>query len=158
MKTMKPILFFLLVGLMGCQSSNSQSKINTEKSEVNSEEITRYIDTFFEKYKSDGPNKAVDYIFSTNKYSKAENQLNNLKGKLDSVNLLLGKFTGAVKITEKDVSKDLVLVSYLVKYTKQPIRFTFIFYKPETSWVLYQFLYDDETVQELEDSAKIYIK
>ncbi len=51
-----------------------------------------------------------------------------IKNKLDSVKNVLGEFTGYKLITEKNVSDELVLRSYLVKHENHPIRFTIVFY------------------------------
>jgi hypothetical protein len=118
--------------------------------------VNEYISVFFKKYKEDGSYKAIDYIFSSNKLLANTSQLNDLKNKLDSTRKVIGNYSGQVLITEKSASTDLVLLTYLVKHEKQPIRFSFIFYKPNEDWVLYKFQYDDQIISELEDSGKIY--
>ena len=156
---MRPFILLLVVSLLGCHPSNSQSQstnsISTQDGDF--KEVNQIINDFFKKYKTDGPRKAIDYIFNSSKIKADKGQLDNLKNKLDSASLLFGNFNSAKKITEKDVSGDLVLFSYLVKYDQRPIRFTFIFYKPKDNWMLYQFLSDDEVIPELEDAAKIFV-
>jgi len=114
-----------------------------------------YIETFFKKYKA-SPDSAVDYLFATNKlFANHENQISLLKSKLDSLQLSLGKYTGKELISEKSASPSLVIYTYLVKHENQPMRFTFIFYKPSNEWVLYRFNYDDQMDQEMFEAAKI---
>lgn len=153
---MKPLFFLAFILLVACKSSSSQSTtVVKQPSSADFKEVEGYIHEFFNKYKDENSDKALDYIFSTNKLVE-KNQLESMKSKVDSVNLLWGKITGITLIVEKDISKDLVLFSYLVKYEKAPLRFTFIFYRPQNNWMLYRFLYDDSAVDELEDAAKIF--
>lgn len=44
----------------------------------------------------------------------------------------------------------------MIKYARQPIRFTFILYKPKEEWMLFNFKYDDKLDEEMEDAANIY--
>ncbi|WP_209405780.1 hypothetical protein [Pseudozobellia sp. WGM2] len=47
-------------------------------------------------------------------------------------------------------------MSYLVKFDRQPIRFTFQFYKPYNQWRTHRFKYDGNVDEEIEESAKVY--
>ncbi len=116
------------------------------------------IDEFFKKYKEEGTGPALDYFFGTNKYFVNPGGLAQLKLKLDSVRQSLGDYLGKELISQKSASGSLVLYSYLVKHEVQPIRFTFILYKPHNDWVFYRFLYDDRMDQEMEEAAKISTK
>jgi hypothetical protein len=114
-----------------------------------------YIDVFFKKYKVSS-DSAIDYLFSTNKlFAGNISQINLLKSKLDSLELVIGKYTGKELIAQKSTSPSLVLYSYLVKHENQPIRFIFMFYKPQNDWVLYRFNYDDAMDVEMVEGAKI---
>ena len=153
---MKPFFFSVAICLIVCTSCNWQSQTQPTGSEPphpDVKEAIGFINIFFDKYKNEGTSKAFDYIFSTN---KTVNGLEALKSKIDSARVVLGDFTGFEKITEKDASNGLVLFSYLVKHKNQPIRFTFIFYKPQNNWILYKFNYDADVTDELINSGKIY--
>ncbi len=113
------------------------------------------IDNFFKKYKALGPDSAVNYLFSTNKYFSNPVGIAQLKAKLDSLHQSLGDYIGRELIVQKTASPSLVLYSYLVKHEIQPVRFTFIFYRPHSDWVFYRFLFDDQMDLELEDGARI---
>jgi len=113
------------------------------------------IDTFFKKIKSDGTDPAIDYLFSTNKLFNNVAQINLLKIKLDSLQRSVGQYVGHELIAQKSAGTSLVFYSYLAKFTVQPIRFTFMFYKAQTDWVLYRFKYDDQMDLELEEAGKI---
>ena len=112
------------------------------------------IDNFFKKYKN-SPDSAVEYLFGTNKYFSNPAGIAQLKGKLDSMRQSLGGFIGHELIVEKTASPSLVLYSVLVKHEIQPVRFTFIFYRPHSDWIFYRFLFDDQMDLEMEDGAKI---
>ena len=112
------------------------------------------IDGFFKKYKTSA-DSAVDYLFGTNKYFSNPAGIAQLKAKLDSMRMSLGVYVGHELIVQKTASPSLILYSYLVKHEIQPVRFTFIFYRPHSDWVFYRFLFDDQMDLEMEDGAKI---
>ena len=116
------------------------------------------VDTFFKKYKDDGTNPAIDYLFRTNKLFTNTSQITLLKAKLDSLRQSIGAYLGKELIVQKSASPSLVFYSYLVKHENQPLRFTFMFYKAKNDWVLYRFKYDDQMDNELEDAGKINMK
>jgi hypothetical protein len=113
-----------------------------------------YIDMFFKKYKT-SPDSAIDYIFATNKLFTNLAQINAVKAKLDSGQAALGKYLGKELISQKSVSPGFVGYTYLAKHENEPIRFTFIFYKPQNEWILYRFNFDDAIDTELFDALKI---
>lgn len=113
------------------------------------------VDTFFKKYKNDGTSAAIDFLFGTNKYFTNTAGIAQLKAKLDSLRQGIGMYLGKDLISQKNASNSLYFYSYLVKHEVQPLRFTFIFYKPQNDWVLYRFKYDDQMDIELEDAGKI---
>lgn len=118
------------------------------------------IETFFDRYKSDGIGLAIDSLYGTNKWlGHSSDQIIQLKTKMqlelgneDNI----GKMHGYEPIVSKALKGTLTLYTYLVKYERQPIRFTFIFYKPKDKWLFYSFKYDGYIPEELEESAKIY--
>ena len=113
-----------------------------------------YIDAFFRKYKISS-DSAIDYLFSTNKLFTNQAQINLLKSKLDSLEVNIGRYEGHELIAQKSAGNSLVIYSYLVKHENQPVRFIFMFYKPEDKWELYRFNYDDTMDLELIEAAKI---
>lgn len=126
--------------------------------EAQSEEPNEIINTFFFEFEKSGSDVALDYIFSTNywmeEYSK--DAISNIKVDLKSFINLVGDYYSFEFITEKSIGHSFRLYSYLVKYDRQPIRFVFIFYKPNDKWMIYNFKYDIEIAEELEDAARAY--
>ena len=127
---------------------------NILKAQTTTEEITT---EFFKTYEK-SPQKAVDYVFGTNKWMMDRNKdgIENVKTQLTSFLGLVGDYYGYEKITEKSVGESYKLLSYMIKYDRQPVRFTFVFYKPKDKWQVQNFQYDDNLDDELEESAKVY--
>ena len=132
----------------------SFTSINTLKAQSISKEI---IDQFFLIYEQE-PQKAVDYIFSTNKWISEESQegIDNVKDKLENFLGLVGEYYGYDLITKKNVGENYELWSYIIKYDRQPLRFTFVLYRPKDKWQLQNFQFDDNLGDELKDAGKIY--
>ena len=127
---------------------------NILKAQTTPEEITT---EFFKTYEK-SPQKAVDFVFGTNKWMLDRNKdgIENLKTQLTSFLGLVGDYYGYEKIIEKSVGESYKLVSYMIKYDRQPVRFTFVFYKPKDKWQVQNFQYDDNLDDELEESGKVY--
>lgn len=117
----------------------------------------KIIDKFFNLYTTKNANEAVDYIFSTNKWmDDSKDQIENVKFKLNGTLKLLGDYTGHSLITTKMVDEHLTLYTFMVRYDRQPLRFSLLFYKPSTEWRLLNFSYDDNLSSELDEAAKAY--
>ncbi len=120
------------------------------------EQLNHYGEQFFSIYKN-SPMDAADYLFKTNKwFEKNQESVSTVKYQLRNALEILGEYNGYEEITEKSIGESYVLRSYLVKYDRQPLRFTFIFYKPKDNWILQNFKFDDSLAEELEESAKAY--
>jgi len=65
---------------------------------------------------------------------------------------LVGNYQGYELINEKKTGENLKLLSYMVRFDRQPFRFTFIFYKPDTIWQVQNLKFDDKLDDELEKS------
>lgn len=114
------------------------------------------IDSFFTSY-SKNAGQAVKDLYATNKWM--ENQKEQVDKVVATVNNLtsnfIGDYYGYEPITSKKIGKSFVLYSYMVKYDRQPLRFTFQFYKPKNTWVLYAFSFDDDLDEELKEASKM---
>jgi len=152
------LIFVLFIGLSVCCKAQAPGAATAKPLGAKPggfQSAASVIDNFFKKYKAAGADSAIDYLFGTNKYFNNPAGTAQLKAKLDSLRQSLGDFIGKELIVEKTASPSLVLYSYLVKHDVQPVRFTFIFYRPHSDWVFYRFLFDDQMDIEMEDAAKI---
>jgi hypothetical protein len=141
--TIRTTILCLLFALVSYRSS-AQSTIK---------EIT---DKFFALYATD-PVKAVDYAFSTNKwFAKKQDGVDNVKTKIKDEVGLLGEYYGYEQISEKTAGQSSTMVSFIVKYDREPLRFIFLFYKPRDTWRVSNFSYDENIDKDLEDASKFY--
>ena len=141
---MKYLYYLLLLIFVSC-----------DKKAERDAELDKFNSVFFEKYKSNTLD-AMNFMYSSNK------NFENNKAAIDSLNIKLvnlikqlGEYKGSEFITERKVGESLILRSYLVKYDLQPIRFTFMYYKPKDRWILYYFYFDSSVEEELKSSAQL---
>ena len=112
--------------------------------------------TFFKNYK-ENPTKAYVDLFTNNKWMKdKKSDIETVKIKLTELLSSLGEYYGYEPITEKSSGESYVLKSFLVRYERQPLRFTFVLYKPNDSWQIQNFTYDAGIDDELGEAAKVY--
>ncbi|MBI5916723.1 MAG: hypothetical protein HY842_15200 [Bacteroidetes bacterium] len=112
---------------------------------------------FFTDFKIDKGN-AVKNIYQTNTWmSKASDAISNMVGEVEKLTPdYVGEYYGYSLICKKQLSDCFVLQSYIVRYDRQPLRFTFEFYKPDEEWQLYSSSFDVNLDDELEEAAKVY--
>jgi hypothetical protein len=137
---MKKVIFLFLI-LLSFQFSQAQS----EKEAITTE--------FFKVFEID-PLKAYEQLFADSKWiqkSAIETNKIKLRDFLDQ----LGKYYGYEPITMKSAGESYILKSFLGKFERQPIRFTFILYKVGGKWQVQNFSFDDTISTELEEAAKI---
>lgn len=123
----------------------------TMKAQTSPKEIT---DKFFSLYATD-PIKAVDYAFSTNKwFDRQQDAVENLKTKLKDLVGLCGNYCGFEVLSQKVSGASMVAQTFIVRYEREPVRFTFVFYKPKETWMVDKFAFDEGLGRELEDAVK----
>lgn len=122
------------------------------------QESTILVESFFLTYEEKGIYKALDNVFQTNEWllKQSTSDIENLKKDLNAHISLIGNYCGYEIISERSIGKSLKHYSCIVKYDRQPLRFSFMFYKAGSSWVLYNFKYDDNLIDELDEAAKFY--
>jgi hypothetical protein len=108
---------------------------------------------FFKSFKGD-PIKAYDELFANNKYI-SKSDLETTKINLKDFLAGLGDYFGNEEITMKKAGESYILKSFLIKYDRQPIRFTFILYKAVDKWKIQNFSYDSNLSDELDNAAKL---
>jgi len=117
---------------------------------------TEITEKFFSIYTKDAI-KAVDYAFSTNKwFDRQQDGVANLKNKLKTTIDLCGEYYGYELLSEKTAGPSIKVITYIVKYDREPIRFTFFMYKVKGIWRVNNFSYDEDIDKELEEAAKAY--
>jgi len=120
---------------------------------------SEYVDTFFAKYETQGVSEAIDFLFVTNKFMSAKSdQLMKLKNQAETYlsEEVVGKYYGREFIVSRSLGESMVYISYMAKYGRQPFRFEFIFYKPDKSWKIQNFSFDDNLDDELSEAGTIY--
>jgi hypothetical protein len=116
------------------------------------------VEKFFTKYKEDGSDEALDYLYDLNDWvSKDSDDIIALK--LQMRNLTedyVGKYYGYEHILDKHLSDCYELKSFVIKYGRQPLRFVFQFYKPNDIWIFHGFSYDANLTEEIKESARLH--
>ncbi len=136
----------ILIGLL-CTSFSGFAQSDPQK----------IIDQFFNLYKNKNADSGLDYLFGTNKWMDgSKDQIDEVKLKLNSTLKLLGEYQGYDLITKKSIGEHLSLYTFMVRYDRQALRFSILFYKPNDQWRLMNFAYDDKLGNELEEAAKAY--
>ena len=140
------IRILICVTLIGLLGITNELQAQTEHNQITEE--------FFRQYALD-PMKAFDYAFSTNKWmDRNQDAVENLKNQYNNLLPLIGNYYGYDLITEKSQGDHLKVSSYILRYDRQPIRLTFLFYRPKDRWQVQNLKYDDKLPEELEESAK----
>lgn len=118
----------------------------------------KIIDEFFTIYKNKSSDEALDHLFKTNKWvSESKDQIEGIKLKIKSTVVKpMGEYYGYDLITKKVISDKITLYTYLIRYDRQPVRFSFLFYNPNGQWRLQNFSYDDKLMDELDEASKAY--
>lgn len=150
MKSNIQITIILLLFLFGTSNCTGSPKDIEEK-----DGAKQKIESFFKTYEKSGGVAALDSLFYK-KINTTSEEFINLRDTLSQIELRAGKYVGNELIIRNQVGKSLVYFSYLVKYSNQPLRFTFMFYKPKDEWFIYQFKFDTDAEKELEESGRIY--
>lgn len=137
-------LFSLILCIFSCINLSAQ---NTPQ------DITG---NFFDLYRTDGSDKALDYIFSTNKNSPdIADDINNVKVKLKRLISGTGEYWGHDLVSRKSAGDNYVMFIFLVRHDRSPITFKMLFYKPRDKWQLNNFKFDNKMDDELEEASKI---
>lgn len=142
----KKILFTIIILTMtlGCEAQQ--------------ESPNDIVNNFFNIYKTNEKNKALDYIFSTNKFI-SQNDISIIKNQIKQYSDILGKYYDKELFIKKNIGKSIEVHTYILKYERQPIRFVLTFYKPNNQWKIHNFIISDDFVSELEKATiELYYK
>jgi hypothetical protein len=115
------------------------------------------IDKFFEVYTTKGHEPALKYAFGTNKWMESNTDaIQNVIFELEKSVSLVGKYIGQEEIKSKKVGSRFRIASYFVYYDRQPLRFTFELYKNNEGWMIWNFQFDSDYDEEIEEAMKLY--
>lgn len=112
---------------------------------------------FFTDYVNSGSDIALDNLYRSNPWiTKAGVSLESLKVKMRELTKdFVGDYNGYEFIASKQLGESFIITTYLIKYDRQPLRFTFQFYKPKDKWTVYAFQYDANIDDEMEEAMKV---
>ena len=140
--THKTIIFILITTFTSFIDLNAQNSVDDIPNE------------FFRIFKVE-PLKAMDYAYSTNRWMlKQVNRIEILKKELKDILPLVGDYYGFEIITKKSIGKNLKLLSYMLRYDRQPVRFTLVLYKLKDTWRIQDIVYNLDLTGEIIESAK----
>lgn len=144
---------FLSVGFLLFFTCTLVAQTTTAAQEPNTpSEISK---KFFEIY-SARPMDAIDFIFSGENVTKdVKDDIVAIKKNLKATINIVGDYDGYELITEKNVGGSYKLLSYMVKYDRQPVRFIFVYYKPKDKWQLSTFQFNTNMDDELNVAAGV---
>ncbi len=141
---MKHALLFLVFTIASF-SSHAQVSANTPEG---------IIENFFKVYGHDGLDAAVDYIYTFGDESMQQSKQYVKDTLAHTINNIGGKYLGYEFMVKKAATPSLSVHGYLVKYPIGPLRFTFVFYKPQDKWVVMNFVFDSNTISELGKASR----
>lgn len=122
------------------------------KAQITKEDITT---NFFVQYEKD-PSGAYMNVFKNNKWmADQKSVLETTRIQLVDLINKVGEYHGYELITEKKAGESYILKSFLAKYDRQPVRFTFILYKASKDWQIQNLVFDTNFDEELKESAKV---
>ena len=111
---------------------------------------------FFDLIISNKSVKAIDYLYSTNKWVDANSDtVINLKTQLEGIEKLVGKYKFHELISENKVGTRYAHLIYLVGYERQPLRFEIRVYKPDDEWHFQGFSFDAELTDDIEKEVNL---
>ncbi|MFN8430290.1 MAG: hypothetical protein U0V04_09945 [Spirosomataceae bacterium] len=108
------------------------------------------VDKFFKDIVSIGTDEAITQAFASNKWM-AQNQdaIKNLQDQMATLTPdTFGNFYGHEVVKEKKLGESYMMYIVMARFDRQPIRFTFEFYKPSAKWVLHGLAFDVKMEEE----------
>ncbi|MEO6149786.1 MAG: hypothetical protein ABIN95_08930 [Mucilaginibacter sp.] len=151
----KTFIVLATITTIFCSTAFAQTKTDTAAVKTAGPVIAvmPLIEKFFKDYK-ESSDAAVKNIFTTNPNIDPA-KFSELISKMDKAREVVGKYQGKELIVQKKAGISLVVYSYLVKHEIQPLRYTFMFYKPKNEWMIYRLYFDDSVESELQEATKL---
>lgn len=119
----------------------------------NSEEREHLIiQEFFKTFNHQNSGKAIDGLFSTNKWiDNNDPQILKLKKDIDETINAIGNYYGYEQVSSVIMGDNLIQYEYLLRFDAQPLRFTITLFKPDNEWQVQNFHYDYKFIDELKE-------
>lgn len=115
----------------------------------------KMIEEFFDTYEKNRPVEALDELYANSPWlERIRDDVEQLKSQFKDLKNIVGEYNGHEMLYKKNVKDCFLVVTYLIKFDRQPIRFVFEFYKPKEAWYLYGFSYDDGFADDLQEIMK----
>ncbi|WP_269542776.1 hypothetical protein [Cerasicoccus fimbriatus] len=134
-------------GLILCVLFNAAFAFGEEPEEIVTE--------FFAKLSAGQSSEAVDYIFAKNDWVKTkEDAIAKYKGQLATMVSMVGSYHGFELVKTEEIGDSLMGCSVIARYDRQPVRFIFIFYRPNDTWQVQNVNFDDSIDADLREALK----
>lgn len=105
------------------------------------EDVTK---KFFETFEKSGSDAAIDFVFSTNKWLAGDKaSVDGIKTQFSKGIAIIGQYYGYELIDKKSAGENFVVLTYVLRYDRQPIKFIFILYRPNQKWQIQNLKLDD---------------
>ena len=135
---MKILTYVSLVLLMlsACAEGNNH----------NVEDPKEHAEKFFELYKDQDPQTALDYIYSDELITvgdQLQENIGQMKNQLGGLEERMGPYKSHDLIESRELGSKLKAYSYLAHYRDQPLHIIFVFHKPADNWRVLYFNYSD---------------
>ncbi|TRX61013.1 hypothetical protein [Carboxylicivirga sp. M1479] len=116
------------------------------------EKDTVMVEHFMEIYSSKGADEALTYFYSTNPHLS---DVEAAKEAIDSFIPKFGMLRGYELIKTSRINDSYSIHSYILLYELQPVRFSFVLYKPSNEWRFQYFRYDSNLKEEMTNSLVV---
>jgi len=109
------------------------------------------IDTFFKMFYEGKSVEALAFLYRDNPWVSMDSDAGrDMAKEIGALNEFVGELRNHTKLQEVVVVDRFAYVSYLAAFDRQPIRIVFEYYRPEGSWRLFGFAYDDDLDEDIE--------
>ena len=126
----------------------------TGRAQAGAETPEAILETFFNTYTKSGIKPAVEKIYTYGDESMQQSLKYVEDTIAHTIEQIGSKYLGHELITKKIISPCLCLYTYLLKFPYAPLRFTFVFYKPDNKWVIENFLFDGSIISDMIRASK----
>lgn len=106
-------------------------------------EIRMPIEKFFNTLKTGDASKAYDELLINTRLAERKDNVRLLIEKTDQAAALYGKVINFEIYDSYNVGSSMIVLTYMTLHQLQPLRWRFIYYKPEKSWLLIDLRVDD---------------